>query len=248
MTICARFPATSLPCRRRSRLPMMAIPRALTGHARWSSKIIATSAIVWISRDRRTCRVIADQREDYLLKALREYKSGARHRLRRDDGRGAATGRRCADRGAGLLPGTPGGGPYNPMQLAGLFAQILNGLQYGLLLFLISSGLTLIFGVMRVINLAHGSLFMIGAYLAYVLAGVDRLALARAARRAGRRRAVRRGAGIHAVPPLPRARASRPGAADLRADPAVRGSAIGAWWTTSSTASPSRRCWISPCV
>lgn len=57
------------------------------------------------------------------------------------------------------------------MQLAGLFAQVLNGLQYGLLLFLISSGLTLIFGVMRVINLAHGSLFMIGAYLAYVIAG-----------------------------------------------------------------------------
>jgi branched-chain amino acid transport system permease protein len=57
------------------------------------------------------------------------------------------------------------------MDLAGLPAQILNGVQYGLLLFLISSGLTLIFGVMRVINLAHGSLFMIGAYLAYVLAG-----------------------------------------------------------------------------
>ena len=52
-----------------------------------------------------------------------------------------------------------------------LLAQILNGLQYGLLLFLISSGLTLIFGVMGVINLAHGSLFMIGAYLAYVVAG-----------------------------------------------------------------------------
>jgi branched-chain amino acid transport system permease protein len=58
------------------------------------------------------------------------------------------------------------------MDLAGLLAQVLNGVQYGLLLFLISSGLTLIFGVMRVINLAHGSLFMIGAYLAYVLAGV----------------------------------------------------------------------------
>lgn len=57
------------------------------------------------------------------------------------------------------------------MDLAGLLAQILNGVQYALLLFLISSGLTLIFGVMRVINLAHGSLFMIGAYLAYVLAG-----------------------------------------------------------------------------
>nr|WP_199231214.1 branched-chain amino acid ABC transporter permease [Falsiroseomonas bella] len=56
--------------------------------------------------------------------------------------------------------------------MSGLFAQVLNGLQYGLLLFLISSGLTLIFGVMGVINLAHGSMFMIGAYLAYVIASL----------------------------------------------------------------------------
>ena len=55
--------------------------------------------------------------------------------------------------------------------LTGLIAQLLNGVQYGLLLFLISSGLTLIFGVMGVINLAHGSLFMIGAYLAFAVAG-----------------------------------------------------------------------------
>jgi branched-chain amino acid transport system permease protein len=54
------------------------------------------------------------------------------------------------------------------MDLAGLFAQILNGIQYGLLLFLISSGLTLIFGIMGIINLAHGSLFMVGAYAAYL--------------------------------------------------------------------------------
>jgi branched-chain amino acid transport system permease protein len=54
--------------------------------------------------------------------------------------------------------------------MSSLSAQILNGLQYGLLLFLIASGLTLIFGVMGVINLAHGSLFMIGAYLAFVVA------------------------------------------------------------------------------
>lgn len=53
--------------------------------------------------------------------------------------------------------------------MSGFLAQVLNGVQYGLLLFLISSGLTLIFGVMGVINLAHGSLFMIGAYIAYVL-------------------------------------------------------------------------------
>lgn len=55
--------------------------------------------------------------------------------------------------------------------MTGFVAQMLNGVQYGLLLFLISSGLTLIFGVMGVINLAHGSLFMIGAYIAYVVAG-----------------------------------------------------------------------------
>ncbi|WP_338664401.1 branched-chain amino acid ABC transporter permease [Pararoseomonas sp. SCSIO 73927] len=56
------------------------------------------------------------------------------------------------------------------MDTAAFLAQLLNGVQYGLLLFLISSGLTLIFGVMGVINLAHGSLFMVGAYLAYVIA------------------------------------------------------------------------------
>lgn len=54
------------------------------------------------------------------------------------------------------------------MDLAGLLTQVLNGLQYGLLLFLISSGLTLIFGIMGIINLAHGSLFMIGAYTVFV--------------------------------------------------------------------------------
>jgi len=48
--------------------------------------------------------------------------------------------------------------------------QILNGIQYGLLLFLLASGLTLIFGIMGVINLAHGSFYMFGAYLAYWLA------------------------------------------------------------------------------
>jgi branched-chain amino acid transport system permease protein len=48
--------------------------------------------------------------------------------------------------------------------------QLLNAVQYGLLLFLLSSGLTLIFGIMGVINLAHGSFYMVGAYLAYWLA------------------------------------------------------------------------------
>ncbi|MCC7060248.1 MAG: branched-chain amino acid ABC transporter permease [Burkholderiaceae bacterium] len=47
--------------------------------------------------------------------------------------------------------------------------QCLNAVQYGLLLFLVASGLTLIFGIMGVINLAHGSFYMIGAYMAYAL-------------------------------------------------------------------------------
>ncbi|MFT3664099.1 branched-chain amino acid ABC transporter permease [Piscinibacter sp.] len=56
------------------------------------------------------------------------------------------------------------------MDLATFLVQCLNAVQYGLLLFLVASGLTLIFGIMGVINLAHGSFYMIGAYLAFVLA------------------------------------------------------------------------------
>ena len=47
--------------------------------------------------------------------------------------------------------------------------QVLNSVQYGLLLFLVASGLTLIFGIMGVINLAHGSFYMLGAYMAFAL-------------------------------------------------------------------------------
>jgi len=56
------------------------------------------------------------------------------------------------------------------MDLATFLVQCLNALQYGLLLFLVASGLTLIFGIMGVINLAHGSFYMIGAYMAFALA------------------------------------------------------------------------------
>ena len=58
------------------------------------------------------------------------------------------------------------------MDFATFLIQCLNALQYGLLLFLVASGLTLIFGIMGVINLAHGSFYMIGAYMAYGLAPV----------------------------------------------------------------------------
>ena len=52
---------------------------------------------------------------------------------------------------------------------ADLFAQALNGLSYGVLLFLLSVGLTLIFGMLDVVNLAHGSFYMLGAYAGLAL-------------------------------------------------------------------------------
>ena len=56
------------------------------------------------------------------------------------------------------------------MSLVLIAEQILNGLQFGIMLFLMSAGLTLIFGVMGLINLAHGSLYMIGAFIAAAVA------------------------------------------------------------------------------
>jgi branched-chain amino acid transport system permease protein len=52
-----------------------------------------------------------------------------------------------------------------------LLVQVLNGLQFGLILFLIAAGLTLVFGVMDFINLAHGVQYMVGAYLMAALTG-----------------------------------------------------------------------------
>ena len=46
-----------------------------------------------------------------------------------------------------------------------IIEQLMNGLQLGIMLFLMSAGLTLVFGIMQVINLAHGSFYMIGAYV-----------------------------------------------------------------------------------
>ena len=65
-----------------------------------------------------------------------------------------------------------------------LLAQLLNGLQYGVLLFLLAAGLTLVFGIMSFVNLAHGSLYMMGAYataLAYAASGSFALAVMAAA-------------------------------------------------------------------
>lgn len=55
------------------------------------------------------------------------------------------------------------------MDFATFLIQLLNSVQYGLLLFMLAAGLTLIFGIMGVVNLAHGSFYMLGAYLAYSL-------------------------------------------------------------------------------
>jgi branched-chain amino acid transport system permease protein len=52
-----------------------------------------------------------------------------------------------------------------------LLLQLLNGLQYGVLLFLLAAGLTLVFGIMSFVNLAHGSLYMLGAYAAALAYG-----------------------------------------------------------------------------
>ncbi len=58
------------------------------------------------------------------------------------------------------------------MDLANVLIQLLNSVQYGLLLFMLAAGLTLIFGIMGVVNLAHGSFYMLGAYMAWSLAGL----------------------------------------------------------------------------
>lgn len=55
------------------------------------------------------------------------------------------------------------------MTFANFLIQLLNSVQYGLLLFMLAAGLTLIFGIMGVVNLAHGSFYMLGAYLAWSL-------------------------------------------------------------------------------
>jgi branched-chain amino acid transport system permease protein len=53
------------------------------------------------------------------------------------------------------------------MDLLTFGVQLLNAVQYGMVLFLVASGLTLVFGILGVINLAHGAFYMLGAYLAY---------------------------------------------------------------------------------
>ena len=52
------------------------------------------------------------------------------------------------------------------MEISFVVEQLLNGFQLGVLLFLLAAGLTLVFGIMDLVNLAHGSIYMIGAFFA----------------------------------------------------------------------------------
>src|SRR4051812_4510068 len=58
------------------------------------------------------------------------------------------------------------------MDIFNFLIQLLNSVQYGLLLFMLAAGLTLIFGIMGVVNLAHGSFYMLGAYVAWSLSSL----------------------------------------------------------------------------
>ncbi|MEZ5856087.1 MAG: hypothetical protein R3D67_15560 [Hyphomicrobiaceae bacterium] len=64
-------------------------------------------------------------------------------------------------------------GCKDPMNFAGfLLTQSLNALSQASLLFFIACGLTLIFGIMRIINFAHGAIYMLGAYIGYSIAAL----------------------------------------------------------------------------
>src|SRR6185436_2310947 len=66
----------------------------------------------------------------------------------------------------GALPGAPFLLRISTfMNLVLILEQTLNGLQLGVMLFLLAAGLTLVFGIMNMVNLAHGALYMVGAYL-----------------------------------------------------------------------------------
>jgi branched-chain amino acid transport system permease protein len=66
----------------------------------------------------------------------------------------------------------PGGGEAIAIPMLYFLEQCLNGIQLGMLLFLLAAGLTLVFGIMDLVNLAHGSLYMLGAYFAATFATV----------------------------------------------------------------------------
>ena len=96
--------------------------------------------------------------------------------------------------------------------------QCLNALSQAALLFFLGVGLTLIFGIMRIVNFAHGAFFMLGAFVGYSAVAHHRQLLGRADRRAAPGRRVRRRVRTrHPAPPVP-ARPQRLPDGDLRPD------------------------------
>ena len=100
--------------------------------------------------------------------------------------------------------------------------QFLNGLQFGLLLFLLAAGLTLVFGIMDFVNLAHGSLYMMGAYFAATFVAWTGSFVAGVVLALGSHAAARHRAGIRGAAASLRPRSSRPGARHLRTDPVLQ--------------------------
>ena len=98
-----------------------------------------------------------------------------------------------------------------------LIEQCLNGIQLGMLLFLLAAGLTLIFGIMDLVNLAHGSLYMIGAYFAATFAALTGSFVLGAILALVGDAGGRHGAGGDRDPAALRPRPSRPCARHLRA-------------------------------
>ena len=135
---------------------------------------------------------------------------------------------RAAGRRLNAAP-TKQGDRADAMTVSLIAAQFLSGLTTAMFLFLIASGLSLVFGVMRVLNFAHGSFYMIGAYMAWqVVTWLQPTggAFWIAALAAGAKRGLaRRHRGAAAVPPSLRRRGALPASVHLRAgaDPGGRG-------------------------
>ena len=96
--------------------------------------------------------------------------------------------------------------------------QFLNGLQFGLLLFLLAAGLTLVFGIMDLVNLAHGSLYMMGAYFAATFVAWTGNFIFGVMLALGATLLLGHRAGIRRAAASLRPRSSRSCAGDLRAD------------------------------
>ena len=135
-------------------------------------------------------------------------------------------GQRTATVSPSPNPLPQGGEEHDMMRPMSTFAllltQFVNALSQSALLFFLGVGLTLIFGLMRIVNFAHGALYMLGAFVGYSLGALIGQLLARAGRRAGAGRAVRRGVRILDPAPALPARRPRLPDGDLRPRPGRR--------------------------